>query len=63
MAGDRQRTLTPLEARALGREQARISHMEARMSYDGGSALGSGCGWNGNRTGKPAYLVDEHNRY
>jgi hypothetical protein len=27
--------LTPWETRALGREQARISHMEARMSYDG----------------------------
>jgi hypothetical protein len=27
--------LTPWETRALGREQARISHMEARMSADG----------------------------
>lgn len=27
--------LTPWETRALGREQARISHMEARMSSDG----------------------------
>jgi hypothetical protein len=27
--------LTPWETRALGRDQARISHMEARMSSDG----------------------------